>query len=117
MIQGGGFTAEMHSKPPHKPIKNEARAELKNVRGTIAMARTPDIHSATSQFFINLTDNAPLDHTDDTPDGFGYTAFGKVTKGMDVVDRIAEGKTRSVGSFPDVPASPVVIEAVRRAEQ
>ena len=117
VIQGGGFTAEMQSKPLHKPIKNEARAELKNVRGTIAMARTSDIHSATSQFFINLTDNERLDHTDDTRDGFGYAVFGKVTEGMDVVDRIGKVKTKSVGRFSDVPAAPVVIKAVRRAEQ
>ena len=116
VIQGGGFTAEMQSKPLHKPIKNEARAELKNVRGTIAMARTPDIHSATSQFFISLTDNERLDHTDDTRDGFGYAVFGKVTRGMDVVDRIGKVRTKSVGRFSDVPAAPVVIKAVRRVE-
>ena len=113
MIQGGGFTADMTKKPTHQPIKNEATAELKNDRGTIAMARTPDLHSATSQFFINLKDNAFLNHYDETATGFGYAVFGKVIDGMDVVDRIAKVKTTTVGPFRDVPAKPVVIKRVK----
>ena len=116
MIQGGGFTADMTKKPTHQPIKNEATAELKNDRGTIAMARTPDLHSATSQFFINLKDNAFLNHYDETATGFGYAVFGKVIDGMDVVDRIAKVKTTSVGTSRDVPAKPVVIKHVKRVE-
>jgi len=114
MIQGGGFTADMTKKPLHQPIKNEATAELENDRGTIAMARTRDLHSATSQFFINLKDNAFLNHYDETPTGFGYAVFGKVIDGMDVVDRIAKVKTTTVGTSRDVPAKPVVIKHVKR---
>jgi cyclophilin family peptidyl-prolyl cis-trans isomerase len=116
MIQGGGFTADMTKKPTHQPIKNEAAAELKNDRGTIAMARTRDLHSATSQFFINLKDNAFLNHYDKTATGFGYAVFGKVIGGMDVVDRIAKVKTTTVGPFRDVPAKPVVIKHVKRVQ-
>jgi len=116
MIQGGGLTADMAKKPAHQPIKNEAAAELKNDRGTIAMARTRDLHSATSQFFINLKDNAFLNHYDETATGFGYAVFGKVIDGMDVVDRIAKVKTTTVGPFRDVPAKPVVIKHVKRVE-
>jgi peptidyl-prolyl cis-trans isomerase B (cyclophilin B) len=116
MIQGGGLTADMTKKPAHQPIKNEATAELKNDRGTIAMARTRDLHSATSQFFINLKDNAFLNHYDETATGFGYAVFGKVIDGMDVVDRIAKVKTTTVGTFRDVPAKPVVIKRVKRVE-
>lgn len=116
MIQGGGLTADMAKKPTHQPIKNEAAAELKNDRGTIAMARTRDLHSATSQFFINLKDNAFLNHYDETATGFGYAVFGKVIDGMDVVDRIAKVKTTTVGPFRDVPAKPVVIKHVKRVE-
>jgi len=116
MIQGGGLTADMAKKPAHQPIKNEAAAELKNDRGTIAMARTRDLHSATSQFFINLKDNAFLNHYDETATGFGYAVFGKVIDGMDVIDRIAKVKTTTVGPFRDVPAKPVVIKHVKRVE-
>jgi cyclophilin family peptidyl-prolyl cis-trans isomerase len=116
MIQGGGFTADMTKKPTLQPIKNEAKAELKNDRGTIAMARTRDLHSATSQFFINLKDNAFLNHYDQTATGFGYAVFGKVIGGMDVVDRIAKVKTTTAGPFRDVPAKAVVIKHVRRAQ-
>jgi len=115
MIQGGGLTPDLRRKPTHPPIRNEARPELKNARGTLAMARTSDIHSATSQFFINVADNHFLDHRDDTPHGFGYCAFGKVIAGMDVVDRIRAVKTGTVGGYQDVPLAPVVIESVRRA--
>lgn len=116
MIQGGGFAADMTKKPTHQPIKNEATAELKNDRGTIAMARTRDLHSGTSQFFINLKDNDFLNHYDETATGFGYAVFGKVIDGMDVVDRIAKVKTTTAGSFRDVPAKPVVIQHVKRVE-
>ena len=114
MIQGGGFCADMKRKDSHQPIKNEATAELKNDRGAIAMARTRDIHSATCQFFINLKDNDFLNHSDNTPRGFGYAVFGKVIKGMEVVDRIGKVKTTTSGPYGDVPAKPVIIQSVKR---
>jgi cyclophilin family peptidyl-prolyl cis-trans isomerase len=116
MIQGGGFTADMTNKPANPPIKNEAKAELKNDRGTIAMARTRDLHSATSQFFINLKDNDFLNHHDETTTGFGYAVFGKVIEGMDVVAKIGKVKTTTSGPYRDVPAQPVVIKHVERLE-
>lgn len=116
MIQGGGFTPDMKPKQPRAPIKNEATAELKNNRGTIAMARTNVVDSATAQFFINVKDNDFLNHRDQSPTGFGYAVFGKVTEGMDVVDRIKKVETTTVGPHRDVPRKPVVIESVRRAE-
>lgn len=116
MIQGGGFGADMSRKDSHQPIKNEAASELKNDRGTIAMARTSDIHSATCQFFINLKDNDFLNHSDNTAQGFGYAVFGKVIKGMEVVDRIGKTKTTSFGPYSDVPAQPVIIKSVKRLE-
>jgi len=112
MIQGGGFTKDMVQKATRAPIKNEAANGLKNKRGTIAMARTMVVDSATSQFFINHRDNAFLDHVAPDPRQFGYAVFGHVTKGMDVVDRIAQVKTGSVGHYQDVPAEPVVIKKV-----
>jgi cyclophilin family peptidyl-prolyl cis-trans isomerase len=115
MIQGGGFTGDMQQKSTHAPIKNEADNGLKNDRGTIAMARTSDPDSATAQFFINLKDNDFLNHTDKTTRGWGYTVFGKVTDGMDVVDKIATAPT---GPHPrglqDVPKTPIVINKVTR---
>ena len=114
MIQGGGLTPDMKTKKTRDPIKNEAKTELKNERGTIAMARTNLVNSATAQFFINLEDNDFLDHKSKTPDGFGYAVFGKVIEGMDVVDKIKGVKTTSFGQFQDVPASPVVIQSVKR---
>jgi cyclophilin family peptidyl-prolyl cis-trans isomerase len=114
MIQGGGLTANLERKGTHKPIENEASPELKNDRGTIAMARTPEIHSATSQFFINLADNAFLNHRDKTPKGYGYTVFGRVIDGMDVVDEIASVKTTTRGSFRDVPETAVLIRRVKQ---
>ena len=114
MIQGGGFAADMRRKETHEPIRNEAAGELKNDRGTIAMARTRDIVSATSQFFINLKDNNFLNHSDNTPRGFGYAVFGKVIEGMEVVDRIAKVKTTTSGPYRDVPAKPVIIKNVER---
>ena len=112
MIQGGGFTKEMQQKETKSPIRNEAGNGLKNDRGTIAMARTMVVDSATSQFFINHRDNAFLNHTSDDMRGYGYAVFGKVTKGMDVVDKIAEVQTGRIGYFSDVPVEPVVIKKV-----
>jgi cyclophilin family peptidyl-prolyl cis-trans isomerase len=109
MIQGGGMTATMAQKPTHNPIKNEAANGLLNKRGTIAMARTQIVNSATSQFFINHADNAFLDHKDNTLQGFGYAVFGEVTKGMDVIDTIAKIPTGP----GDVPRRPVVILSVK----
>ena len=113
MIQGGGFTKSMDQKPTREPIRNEAMNGLKNKRGTIAMARTMVVDSATSQFFINLVDNAFLDFTNPTPQGFGYAVFGKVTDGMDVVDAIAKVKTGFSGPHQNVPEEPVVIRKVK----
>lgn len=117
MIQGGGFTADMKKKNAHEPVKNEATSELKNDRGTIVMARTNQVNSATSQFFINLKNNDFLNHRDNTPRGFGYAVFGKVIKGQEVVDRIAKVKTTTSGSYRDVPAKPVVIKSVKRSKK
>ena len=116
MIQGGGFDAQLRQKPTRAPIKNEAANGLKNARGTIAMARTMVIDSATSQFFINVVDNAFLDFRAPSPQGFGYCVFGEVIEGMDVVDAIKGVPTGNVGPMGDVPREPVVIESVRRAE-
>ncbi len=110
MIQGGGLTPDMRPKPTHPPIPNEADNGLKNERGTVAMARTSDPHSATSQFFINLKDNPFLDFTSPDPQGYGYCVFGKVVEGMDVVDAIARVPTTSRAGHKDVPVEPVVIE-------
>lgn len=111
MVQGGGFTSDMKQKPGHAPITNEAANGLRNRRGTLAMARTNDLHSATSQFFVNLVDNAFLDHR---PGNFGYAVFGRVAGGMDVIDKIAATKTGRVGGHDDVPLEPVVVTRVRR---
>lgn len=112
MIQGGGFTKDMNQKPTREPIRNEAMNGLKNRRGTIAMARTMVVDSATSQFFINLVDNDFLDFRAPTPQGFGYAVFGSVTSGMNVVDAIAKVKTGSFGPHQNVPETPVVIKKV-----
>lgn len=116
MIQGGGFTEDMMKKPTKNGVPNEADNGLRNSRGTVALARTNDPHSATSQFFINTVDNAPLDHMDKTPRGWGYTVFGKVVDGMDVVDAIAKAPTGTVGPFRDVPNEKVIILSAERAE-
>lgn len=113
VIQGGGFTADMNQKPTQAPIKNEADNGVKNTRGTLSMARTSDINSATSQFFINLKDNEFLDHG--TRD-FGYAVFGKVVEGMDVVDKIAGVKTGDRGHHSDVPVEPIVTNIAKRKE-
>ena len=110
MVQGGGFTADMQQKTTNAPIKNEADNGLRNLRGTIAMARTAEKDSATSQFFINVADNAFLDHGQRD---FGYAVFGKVTKGMDVVDKIAQVPTENVGPYQNVPSKPIVITSVK----
>ena len=110
MVQGGGFTADMQQKTTNAPIKNEADNGLRNLRGTIAMARTAEKDSATSQFFINVADNAFLDHGQRD---FGYAVFGKVTKGMDVVDKIAQVRTENVGPDQNVPSKPIVITSVK----
>ena len=109
MIQTGGFKPDMSSKPLRPPIQNEADNGLKNKRGTLAMARTGDPHSASAQFFINVVDNAFLDHKGKTPDGWGYAVFGKVVDGMDVVDAIAAVPTAQRGQFSDVPTTPILI--------
>ncbi len=109
MVQGGGMTPDMHEKPNKAPIKNEANNGLKNDRGTLAMARTQDPHSATSQFFINLKDNDFLNFTSETPAGWGYAVFGKVTDGLDVIDEIAKVKTGNHGGHGDVPLEAVTI--------
>ncbi|MBB2929493.1 MULTISPECIES: peptidylprolyl isomerase [Paraburkholderia] len=110
MIQGGGFDAGMKQKPTEAPIENEANNGLKNERGSIAMARTNDPHSASAQFFINVADNDFLNHSSPTPQGWGYAVFGKVVEGLEVVDKIKKVKTGSKGFHQDVPVDDVVIE-------
>ena len=112
MIQGGGFTKDMDQKKTNEPIKNEADNGLKNLRGTIAMARTMIVDSATSQFFINLVDNGFLDFRGPHPSMYGYAVFGKVTSGMDVVDKIAAVQTGNRGMHQNVPVAPVEIKTV-----
>lgn len=111
MIQGGGFEADMKPKPTRAPIENEAKNGLKNEIGTLAMARTPNPHSASAQFFINLVENRGLDYP--SRDGWGYAVFGKVTQGMEVVQKIAKVKTGNAGGHQNVPSEPVLIESVR----
>ncbi len=116
MIQGGGFASDMQEKRARDPIKNEAdigiKAGLRNTAGTLAMARTPNPDSASAQFFINLKDNDFLNHSAPTASGWGYAVFGKVTKGMDVVQKIAKMETGSSGPHQNVPRTPVVIESI-----
>ena len=117
MVQGGGLTADMSNKSSGtSPIQNEANNGLTNDRGTIAMARTMDPHSATSQFFINHKDNAFLNHTGENPQGWGYAVFGIVTEGMDIVDQIADVATGSSGAYQDVPEEVITIESVTVSE-
>jgi peptidyl-prolyl cis-trans isomerase A (cyclophilin A) len=113
MIQGGGFTTEFKQKPANAPIKNEAGNGLKNQRGTLAMARTGIVDSATAQFFINVVNNDFLNHRDNSMQGYGYAVFGKVLEGMDVVDKIAAEKTGFSHGFPDVPEQQVVIKSMK----
>ena len=117
MIQGGGMDADMNEKATNKPIENEADNGLKNDAGTIAMARTQDPHSATGQFFINLKDNDFLNHTAKNPQGWGYTVFGKVTSGMDVVNKIKGVPTGRFGMHADVPKEPVTIQSATIVSQ
>lgn len=112
MIQGGGFSADMEQKATQAPIENEANNGLKNQRGTIAMARTQDPHSATAQFFINVQDNDFLNHTGENMQGWGYAVFGKVTDGEDVLDKIRCVQTGSQAGHQDVPVEPIIIESV-----
>jgi peptidyl-prolyl cis-trans isomerase B (cyclophilin B) len=114
MVQGGGFAPGMKQKPVRAPVANEAGNGLKNSKYSVAMARTSDPHSATAQFFINVADNAFLDHKGPSPQGWGYCVFGRVTEGTDVVDRIAGVATGSSGFHQDVPREDVVI---RKAEE
>ena len=116
MIQGGGFTADMEQKETQAPIENEANNGLKNAHGTIAMARTQDPHSATAQFFINVQDNDFLNHTGENMQGWGYAVFGKVTEGMDVVDKIRSVRTGNRGFHQDVPMEDVIIESAEVIE-
>ena len=116
MIQGGGMGARMDEKPTREPVTNEADNGLKNDRGTLAMARTRDPHSATAQFFINLVDNDFLNHSSPTADGWGYCVFGKVVEGIENVDKIAKVKTKTVGFHENVPTDMVLITGASRFE-
>lgn len=115
MIQGGGLNANMEQKPTEEPVKNEAKNGKQNKRGTIAMARTMDPHSATAQFFINVADNGFLNYTGDNTQGFGYCVFGEVVEGMDVVDAIAKVKTGQRMGHGDVPVEEVSIVEIKEA--
>ncbi len=117
VIQAGGLTKDLERKPTKPPIKNEATNGLKNLRGTVSMARTSDINSATSHFFINLRDNTQLDHRGNTPSTYGYAVFGKVVEGMDVVDKIAKVKVVDRGGYKNVPEKPVIIKKARLVTQ
>jgi len=112
MVQGGGFTAEFEQKEGIEPIKNEADNGLKNIRGSIAMARTSDPHSASSQFFINLADNTFLNHTSPSSQGWGYAVFGQVVEGIELIDTIAKQKTGRRQEHADVPVEDVIIESI-----
>jgi cyclophilin family peptidyl-prolyl cis-trans isomerase len=115
MVQGGGFDQQLEKKPVRAPVHNEADNGLRNLAGTVAMARTSDPHSATAQFFVNVADNASLDHQAKADRGWGYAVFGRVTEGMDVVDKIKLVKTGALGPFSqDAPVEAVVIQHVRR---
>ncbi len=113
VIQGGGFTSEMVEKDTRPPIENEANNGVRNLRGTICMARTSDPHSATSQFFINTKDNPPLDHRDSSLRGWGYAVFGRVTEGMEVVEAIERVPRGRKNGYDDVPVDPIVVESAR----
>jgi cyclophilin family peptidyl-prolyl cis-trans isomerase len=117
MLQGGGFTPDMEQKETKAPIKNEANNGLKNDRGTLSMARTMIVDSATSQFFLNVVDNDFLNYKGDNPQTYGYAVFARIIEGMDVADKIKGVKTGSVGGHQDVPVEPVVIVSVTRVEK
>lgn len=114
MVQGGGFSEDMQQKSTNKPVDNEADNGLLNDTGTLAMARTADPHSATSQFFINVNDNTFLNHTEKSPNGWGYCVFGKVVEGMDVVMEMSTVPTGNMGGHGDVPLEPLIIESAVR---
>lgn len=116
VIQGGGLTEDMNNKKTNAPIVNEAGNGLSNLRGTIAMARTSVVDSATSQFFVNTVDNVRLDHRDETPAGFGYAVFGRVIAGMKVIDAIAAVKTHTVDGYNNVPVTQVLVMSVARVQ-
>ena len=116
MMQGGGFTRDFKRRPTHNPVKNEAHNGLTNDRGTIAMARTNIVDSATSQFFINFKDNNFLNHTSKTPQGYGYCVFGRVVKGMSVVNRVAKVKVAPQSGHRHAPTTPIIIESIVRME-
>jgi len=116
MVQGGGMDMMMREKKNKAPVKNEARADLPNDKYTLAMARTMDPHSATSQFFINVNDNAFLNFTAPSPQGYGYAVFGKVIEGMEVADKISTVRTKNHMGHGDVPADPISIISIRRFE-
>ncbi|GAA3977073.1 peptidylprolyl isomerase [Streptomyces plumbiresistens] len=113
MVQGGGFTADMVQKPTMAPVPNEADNGLKNVAYTVAMARTSAPHSATAQFFVNVSDNDFLNYTAKTPNGWGYTVFGRVAEGQDVVDTMKKVRTGSSRGHGDVPTQPIIIEGAK----
>jgi len=117
MIQGGGFTPDMEQKKTKEPIKNEAANGLSNTRGTLAMARTNVVDSATSQFFVNVADNARLDHAGTDPSAYGYCVFGKVIEGMDVVDKIKAAPTGNKAGHQNVPVEAVVIKSITRVKK
>jgi peptidyl-prolyl cis-trans isomerase A (cyclophilin A) len=112
VVQGGGYTADLTEKPTRPPIQNEATNGLTNQRGTVAMARTRMVRSATSQFFVNVADNRRLDHTGYAPDDFGYAVFGRVIEGMDVVDQISRVRTTIKDGMENVPVDPVIIKGI-----
>lgn len=116
VVQGGGFEPGMKKRNTHEPIVNEADNGLKNTRGTLSMARTQDIYSATSQFFINVVDNQSLDHRGKSPTAFGYAVFARVTEGMDVVDKIVATPTGKAGFYSDVPRTDVIMLKVYEEE-
>ncbi|MDK2955481.1 MAG: peptidyl-prolyl cis-trans isomerase [Desulfovibrionales bacterium] len=114
--QGGGYTMTMERKPTREPIQNEAGNGLSNTAGTVAMARLPEPHSASDQFYLNAADNTMLDHTDDTDAGFGYCVFGRIAEGLDVAKKINWKVVKNVGPFQDFPVEPVVIVSAKRFE-
>jgi peptidyl-prolyl cis-trans isomerase B (cyclophilin B) len=117
MVQGGGMTADMNQKPTQAPVQNEADNGLKNKRGTLAMARTNDPHSATAQFFVNLVDNGFLDYTSKSPSGWGYAVFGEVIEGMDVIDAMTKIPTGDKGYHQNVPKKVIEIKSTKRVEK
>ena len=117
VVQGGGFEPDLTKKKTYEPLQNEADNGLKNERGTLSWARTPDPNSATNQFYINLKDNPALDHQDKSPRGWGYAVFGRVTKGLDIADKISQVPTRPNGQHFNFPADPVVVRSVRMLQR